>query len=292
MKILIKCVGFIGDHLFASGLAKELSIKHNSQDVKLYVDYSVGVHQVFNLFNNNPYISRVLHESQLTDELEKEYDIVYTLPEVDQSIPPPLYFRQYCGIETNNTDYDIHTNIGSDTSCEIQFPTDKKIIAWPGDWRERSFLYTEEEYKAGINKAPLGYGGKRRDIKHIIDMLNEDFHMLRVGFPGELPNDKINPLGGVTAAATYGGTASVIKMCDYMIGSEGGLTNLAAAVGTKTIITGDFVHQLYGWNGCIKKIKEPKLGPEFYYPNAGHVSLDPFATDNEVIEQIKSIVND
>ena len=32
-------------------------------------------------------------------------------------------------------------------------------------------------------------------------------------------------------------------------------------VGTKTIITGDYVHQLYGWNGVIRKLKEPKLGP-------------------------------
>ena len=68
------------------------------------------------------------------------------------------------------------------------------------------------------------------------------------------------------------------------------MINLAAGVGTKTIITGDFVHQLYGPNGVIKKIKNPKLGPEFYFPNSGHVSLDPYLLDEEVIEQMRKLI--
>jgi hypothetical protein len=74
-----------------------------------------------------------------------------------------------------------------------------------------------------------------------------------------------------------------------MVGGESGLINLAAGVGTKTIITGDYVHQLYGWNGVIRKLKEPKLGPEFYFGN-GHVSLNPYLTDEEVVEQIINII--
>ena len=59
-----------------------------------------------------------------------------------------------------------------------------------------------------------------------------------------------------------------------MIGGESGLINLAAGVkGTKTIITGDYVHQLYGWNGVMRKLKEPKLGPEFYFGGDKHKFL-------------------
>ena len=97
-------------------------------------------------------------------------------------------------------------------------------------------------------------------------------------------------MGGIISSGMYGMTASIIKACDYMIGAESGLINLAAGVGTKTIITGDFVHQLYGYNGVLKKIQEPKLGPEFYFPNAGHVSLDPYLTDDEVITQMREII--
>jgi hypothetical protein len=77
-----------------------------------------------------------------------------------------------------------------------------------------------------------------------------------------------------------------MKFCDAFVGTEGGLCNLAAGVGTKTIITGDFVHQLYGWNGVLKKIKEPKLGPIHYFLNSNHVELNSYISDEEVIKQI------
>ena len=79
--------------------------------------------------------------------------------------------------------------------------------------------------------------------------LSEKYALLEVGF-----TNGVNQFStGLNTAATYSFTASLIKAADCFIGSEGGLANLAAGVGTKTIITGDFVHQLYGWNGVIKK---------------------------------------
>jgi hypothetical protein len=79
---------------------------------------------------------------------------------------------------------------------------------------------------------------------------------------------------------------SVMKYCDGFIGTEGGMCNLAAGVGARTIITGDFVHQLYGWNGVIKKINEPKLGPIYYFGNENHTVLNPYMTDTEVSNSI------
>jgi hypothetical protein len=80
--------------------------------------------------------------------------------------------------------------------------------------------------------------------------------------------------------------AALIKHCDAFIGTEGGLANLAAGVGCRTILTGDFVHQLYGPNGCIKKIANPQLGPDKYFPKVGHLMINPYYTDKQVAETI------
>ena len=40
----------------------------------------------------------------------------------------------------------------------------------------------------------------------------------------------------------------------------------------------------------IKKIKEPKLGPKFYFGENNHTTLDPYLTDKEVVDKIKELV--
>jgi len=100
-------------------------------------------------------------------------------------------------------------------------------------------------------------------------------------------NQREVPLDGVS---NFTLTASLIKACDWFIGAEGGLANLAAGVGTKTIITGDYVHQLYGWNGVIERNQEPKLGPKYYFGEEDHITLDPYLTDEQVIEHIDKLI--
>ena len=39
-----------------------------------------------------------------------------------------------------------------------------------------------------------------------------------------------------------------------------------------------------------KKIKEPKLGPKFYFGENNHTTLDPYLTDKEVVDKIKELV--
>jgi len=287
MKILIKCTGFVGDHLFATGIAKEFKEQGVEQ-----VDYSVQVHQVMGLFSNDPHIDRVFYHTQLDQEMLSEYDVIHTLPGVDQAYPPPAYFKGFCGINTNDSRYYIYTNIGMDESARILLPKNgKKNVAIMANWAEKSFLFTQQQYDDGINHPPdLGYGGARRDIDRIIRELDSDINPIIVGFPNGTPNRMDQPMGGIITSGMYSMTASIIKSCDFMIGAESGLINLAAGVGTKTIITGDFVHQLYGYNGVLKKLQEPKLGPEFYFPNEDHVSLDPYLTDDEVIKQMREII--
>ena len=209
---------------------------------------------------------------------------------VDQSITPPRQFQQAAGVTNIDDEFKVYTNPAFDYAAEQAFKETKdkgiKVITWMSNWEERSFLFTEEQYKAGVDVPNLGYGGSHRDIKYIIENLADKYALLEVGF-----TNGVNQFAtGLNTAATYSFTASLIKASDYFIGAEGGLANLASGVGTKTIITGDFVHQLYGWNGVIKKIKEPKLGPEFYFKNVGHITLNPYLNDKAVVEQIKTII--
>jgi len=162
--------------------------------------------------------------------------------------------------------------------------------AYLNNWEERSFLFTEEEYKKGIDVPNFGYGGSHRKVEYILEELNKEANilMIPVGMP---PGYNVRE-ADFNNVSEYSMQASFLKNCDYFIGAEGGLCNLAAGVGTKTIITGDFIHQLYGWNGVLRKIQEPKLGPENYFTTVAHLTLNPYLTDREVVQSIKDIVNE
>ena len=282
-KILIKCTGFIGDILFASSIAKKLK----EQNKECTVDYSIPVPQPLELLYNNPYIDNVFLDSNIN---ESDYERVIVTPLVDQSITPPRQFQQAAGIEDVDDMFEVYTNPAYDYLAEQMYSEYKskgiKVVTWLSNWEERSFLFTEQQYKAGVDVPNLGYGGSRRDIKYIVSNLNDKYTMVNVGFP-----NGVNQFStGLNTAATYSFTASLIKASDYFIGAEGGLANLAAGVGTNTILTSDFVHQLYGWNGVISKIKEPKLGPKFYFGEDKHANLNPYLTDKEVVAKIKELI--
>ena len=282
-KILIKCTGFIGDILFASSIAKKLK----EQNKECTVDYSIPVPQPLELLYNNPYIDNVFLDSNIN---EADYEIINVIPIVDQSITPPRQFQQAAGIEDVDDMFEVYTNPAYDYLAEQMYSEYKskgiKVVTWLSNWEERSFLFTEQQYKAGVDVPNLGYGGSHRDINYIVSNLNNNYAMLEVGF-----SNGVNQFStGLNTAATYSFTASLIKASDYFIGAEGGLANLAAGVGTNTILTSDFVHQLYGWNGVINKIKEPKLGPKFYFGEDKHTNLNPYLTDKEVVAKIKELI--
>ena len=57
----------------------------------------------------------------------------------------------------------------------------RKIVAWQGNWEEKSFGYTEEEYKRGVDVPNLGYGGRRRDINFLVSELSKRYLLIKVG---------------------------------------------------------------------------------------------------------------
>jgi len=279
MKILIKAMGFIGDNLFATSVAKKLKYKH---DGLCEVDLLLSVAQPFELISNDPHIDNVYLEMP-----NKQYDKVFQLGHINRQSTPCEQLQVQCGIENPSPEFKIYTNPTIDKYVEYYFKNkgNKKLVAWLSNWEERSFLFTEEEYKRGIDVPNLGYGGKHRNISYIINELekNNNLSLIEVG----KPNGTNQLSTSILTVSEYSLTASVLKHCDYFIGAEGGLANLASGVGTKTILTSDFVHQLYGWNGVIEKQAEPKLGPRHYFE--GHIDLDPYLTDDQVIEQINKL---
>jgi hypothetical protein len=288
MKILIKTMGFIGDNIFASSIAKKLKEQYGNDCV---VDFQLSILSPFELISNNPHIDNVYME--IDDELQ--YDIIYSLNPIHRSETPTIQLQKQCGIKNPSSEYEVYTNKTLDYLVNRflkKYRDEKKVlVAYQSNWEEKTFSFTEEEYKKGINIPPFGYGGKRRDIQKILKTLNhyDELVLIPVGKPDGF-NQKSDEIGLVSELTL---TASVIKNCDCFIGSEGGLSNIAAGLGVKTIITGDFVHQLYGWNGVMEKNEEPKLGPKFYFPEFGHVTLDPYITDQEVADSIaKDLVCD
>ena len=280
MKILIKTIGFIGDNLFASSIAKKLKDQQNCE-----VDFVISLPQPLELLSLNPYIDNVYLNIP-----NKQYDIQYNLNPINRQSTPCEQFQIQCSVKEPSPEFEIYTNKSLDRYVESMFKNkgNRKLVAYLSNWEERSFLFTEEEYKQGIDVPNFGYGGKHRDINYIISQLSlrDDLHLIEVG----KPNGSSSTNTDLFSVSEYSLTASIIKNCDYFIGAEGGLANLASGVGIKTIITDDFVHQLYGWNGVIEKCNEPKLGPKYYFGEENHKVLDPYLTDEQVIEHINKLI--
>ena len=285
MKILVKTIGFIGDNIFASSVAKKLKDKHGND---CQVDFQISILAPFELMFNNPYIDNVY----FSECDESVYNVIHQLHPINRNSTPIEQFQIQCGIEDVDTNYEVYTNKSNDKLVKDAFSSYRdgknKLIAVQTNWEEKSFLFTEDEYKIGIDVPNLGYGGKRRNINHILEELNKSDNMLLI--PVGKPNGFDQKTSEITAVSELTLTTSVIKNCDYFIGAEGGLSNIAAGLGVKTIITEDFVHQLYGWNGVIEKNEEPKLGPKFYFPEFGHVTLNPYISDDEVIDELKKLI--
>ena len=280
MKVLIDCKGFIGDILFSTSVAQKLRQEYDIETL----DYLIHLYQPYTLVKNNPNIDEVY----LFDCDKSKYDKIIPLDYIDFNYPPTEYYQKVCGIKNTSAEYFVNTIDSFDKVVEYTLSpykkANKKVIAYLNNWEERSFLFTKEQYELGIDVPYLGYGGKHRDVNYIVDKLseNKDLILIPVGMQNGFNARESN----FQNTSDYTMLASLIKQCDYFIGAEGGLCNLAAGVGTKTIITGDFVHQLYGWNGTVRKHQEPKLGPKYYFTDPSHITLDPYLKDNEVIDQI------
>lgn len=279
---LIICHGYFGDHLHANAIAEHL-INEGQFDA---VDYVVGFPQVYPFFKRNPYIRNVfLNEIGPAPRIPSNaniYDKVFQLGSIKRVVPPPVEMQLLCGVKNPSPTFYVHTNPELDELVRESYGEKTGlVIGIMSNWKERSFLFTKEQYDRAIDVPNLGYGGARRNIDWIVQQLESKYNTIVVGTTGNVNQFTLDHEG-----PSLDLTASILKYCDVFIGAEGGLANLAYAVGTDTILTSDFIHQLYGPKGVIQQVPKPMCEPIHYGGPNTHINLDPYLTDEEVFLQI------
>lgn len=285
-KCLVITYGFFGDIMFATSLAETLSKQYDQ------VDYLIGFPQMQQLVANNPFINEVLVSSIPNPKPilhVSGYDRIIELSELHYEVTPCEEYQQQAGFENTNKSYQIYTSpeydaIAQKYISDIRKETGKPVIGIMSNWQPKTYLFTTEQYEAGIDVPNLGYGGSHRNIQYIVDRLQEYFTLYPIGFDSANQQQTANIDDTDMKSLLF--EASILKHCDAFVGTEGGLANLAAGVNCRTILTGDFIHQLYGPNGVLKKIQSPQLGPDKYFTKVGHLMLNPYYTDKEVAERI------
>jgi ADP-heptose:LPS heptosyltransferase len=292
-KILIKTYGFIGDILFASSIAEKFK-----QEKECVVDYCIGFPQPYKLLKNNPWIGNVYLSKnkgpmvELPDHVDaNSYDSIYELPECKQDVQPTIWYQTYCGIKNPTPEYKIYTDPDLDASIKYELDlmnlNNVKIIGYVANWKNLTIKYSQAEYFEGLQNIPAIMSHTQtntRNIESILSELNKQYILIPLGYDHSVTQYHT----GLDSTSTYTNTASIIKCCDIVIGQEGGMTNLAAGVGVKCITTTDFMHALYGPRGVMKQFAEVKLGPANMFPNGNHINLDPFMSDEDIINTIKN----
>jgi hypothetical protein len=291
MSILIKTTGFIGDILFASSCA-ELLYKEQSNEI----DFLIGFPQPYELLKLNPFIRNVYlpdnfgpYPSNETILKNNPYDLIYTMPHVNQNEVPIIQFQKSCGLKFPEFNFKVYTNPIQNEIIKLQLDklksgTSKSIIGYVANWKNSTIRYSEEEFVNGIQFQNLlqHTHTNTRNIDYILSELSKKYIIVPLGFDQSVSQYDL----GLESCALYSYTASLIKNCDIVIGQEGGLTNLAAGIGTKCIITTDFMNYLYGKYGRMKRCDIVNLGPNNICPDKGHIHTSPYISDEELLKLI------
>ena len=290
MKVLVKCFGFMGDVIYASSMAKKL--KEQGFDKVTYLN---GIRQATGLLERNPYIDTVLTTAQPTTDtthisIDEQFDRVILVKQCMFVDPPAIQMQKDAGIPDPSPEFTLYTDPSIDESVKKFYgDTPYLTVMELTSWRRKSFLFTHQEYITGNDIPDRGFGGHNRNVELILNSMRDtiqkehpDFGDVNVIYVGAPPEHSTLSLPFSNSHRSLDVEASIIKHSVAFIGAEGGLANVAAGVGTRTILTYDYVHQLYGWNGTVRKtLPEPKLGPRYYFPDVPHVDINPYLTDEE-----------
>ena len=303
-RFLIRCRNIeIGDILFASSIAKKL--KEESPECS--VDYDLNYLQPIELLQNNPHIDNVYYKENVGT-----YDEIFEIMSGNHTLNPyksaVSQFQEMANIKNSDDTFEIFSNPTLDYSLKRSMSELVKIGEWDSslvkvcyvmDWERKSFLFTEEEYERATGAEDgTGYGSGSRNIHDILKaMYHPEMMLFAIGIDFKVA--KAFP--SINSTSKFSFTASLIKNSHYVVGPEGCLTNMSSALGIPTIITTDYIHQLFGPKGIRWKqsggdesnleTRTPFLGPCEYFPNGNHVHLNPFLTDKEVGENILEIVS-
>lgn len=303
-RFLVRCRNIeIGDILFASSIARKLK-ERNQQCI---VEYDINYLQPLELLENNPSIDKVYYKES-RGLYDKIFDIMDGMHTLDPYKSAVSQFQQMAEIENYDDNFEVFTNTKLDYSIKKSMQELLKINYWDSglvkvcyvmDWDRKSFLFTEEEYnRAEGGEDGTGYGSGKRNVNNIIKPLTDNQNIILFAIGIDAKDSKQFP--SINSTSKFSFTASLIKNSDYVIGPEGCLTNMSSCIGTRTIITTDYIHQMFGpkgirWQqegGDLNNLesRKPFLGPLCYFPNGEHIHLDPYLNDREVGEKVLEIV--
>lgn len=280
---LIVAEGWIGDTLFCLSLPEKLKKELNYDVVDLF-SYRP---QPLNIVRQNKFIDEIFFNT-FYEKPKKEYDDIFRMPiDVDLDTAPTIHFQKSCGLKNTSTEFNLSTDPNADNLANFFInclPKNKIKIAYQGDWDVKKWNYTKEEYERGETN-------RKGDMRKVISILEQQpkYSLIEIS-PYQQINHQLDVRGYDTDPNRYSLIASMIKGCDFFLGAEGGMVNLAAGVGTKCIMTTCQMHKHFGYNGERQKKQNPQLGPDVFFPNKGHIHLDPYLSEEKIAEKIIEII--
>ena len=231
-RCLVITRGFFGDILFATSIADKLKSEQGFTEV----DYLIGFPQMTRLVENNPAIDRVYTSTYPSpDPVSVNIDIsqytkVIQLQSLSYQEPPAYEYQQFADIQDSTANYKVYTDpsydeIAKDVIVNMK-QNGKKVLAVLSNWEPKTYLFTPDQYAAGIDVPNLGYGGSHRDIQKIITDLEEHFTLIEVGVPIEYNQAMTSTITDDNQKSLLF-EASLMKYCDAFVGTDGGLATIA-----------------------------------------------------------------
>jgi len=222
-----------------------------------------------------------LHEGYVFLQL-KEYDKVYHTKPHQGKEPLSLANVKSAGVELDDPTYPIYTIKRFDEEHKMEIEKLKR--------NGKPVVGVCLTWKSSLNNYA------KIDISPIVDKLKEEYNLIPLGIDPNITQQQSHAMKN--SEEVYARTASRMKYCDIVIGSEGGLTNVAAGVGTPVLYTTDFTFRLAGPMGTHWNHPDPVriLGPKAHFPKEKHYPLPynitPESYPDEIYKKLKEIFND
>lgn len=295
-KILIIVTGWLGDSLFASSIAKKLKEegKYNQVDYLLgfpqtapilaqnkyidniFVSMHYGAYPVFPAtlysFDQNIIYRKTGHKVYSIGAGYEEYDNIVTLPVNDLRDVPTVKFQKACGVENPTTEFDL------------SYPVSTEIIQEGRDQR----FYSRVRKVIGVCQTWKQADESQRDVEELEEELGGyAFSIIKIG-------STISQHEGANQVDKYLEMAQLMQVCDFVVGAEGGLLNLAAGLGVPTICATDFSYALFGPNGKLYQYDDylKRITPSAFFDRV-HTNLDHRLTNNyEIANGIADAIMD
>lgn len=267
MKLLIKCIGFLGDNILVGSLAENCK-KNGFERVDLLIRFP----HTLQLLKNNSYIDNVYLSSDkqtlVSNEIDYSiYDDIYTPTQIFFNEKPLDTFNKHFNLKKLEYDFNLYV---PDVFIERN---SKPLLAFHHDWYRRSF---------STNKTP-------RDPQHIIDLISDKYDIYLVGSDNNYPYTHYDV--NENTHIDFLKHCAIIKECDLYFGYPGGMHWVAGGVRTPSITTSEWMVHYHINNGDFKGSSFKEFNNQYMLHNNKHFSephilLEPEIPDEDIIKYL------